>query len=254
MQSTRIRWFVSVAAGCALVSAATGASRQRAADEIAVNDPRPLAAAIEELERRHGWVVTYEDPPHEFVADTLDVTDTLSRNRDPSNKRRVLIPRGGAFTFAYRDGGPSREPAVQPTLVALLRSYHQSGNPGVFRLVRTGEVFHVVPARNNDRLGNLVDRRSQLDARITLPARDRSVLEMLEAVLERVRAQGGNVGLGSSPFNLINQARVRDAAASETARAVLVRTLAATGRRLSWQLLCSPGYPSCAFNVRIVDP
>lgn len=146
VKRTPTHWFVSVAAWCAVVVATTGASRQRAVDEIAVDDPRPLAAAIQELQRRYGWVVTYEDPPYEFVADTLDVTEAFSRTRDPSNKRRELIPLGGSFTFVYAAGGPSTGPEAQPTLTALLRSYHQSGNTGVFRLVRTGDVFHVVPA------------------------------------------------------------------------------------------------------------
>jgi hypothetical protein len=32
-----------------------------------VNDPRPLAAALEQLEKRHGWVITYDDPPYLYA-------------------------------------------------------------------------------------------------------------------------------------------------------------------------------------------
>jgi hypothetical protein len=37
--------------------------------DLSVVDPRPLAAAILELEKRFEWVITYEDPPYEWAVD-----------------------------------------------------------------------------------------------------------------------------------------------------------------------------------------
>jgi hypothetical protein len=36
---------------------------------VDVFDGRPLAAAIQELQKRHGWIITYEDPPYEWAGD-----------------------------------------------------------------------------------------------------------------------------------------------------------------------------------------
>ena len=42
---------------------------------ITVQNPRPVAKAIEELETRYGWQITYEDPPYVYYGDLTDVTD-----------------------------------------------------------------------------------------------------------------------------------------------------------------------------------
>jgi hypothetical protein len=251
MTRTGFKCSATVSMWCALVVATAGAPLQNAANELVVNDPRPLSAAIEELERRHGWAVTYEDPPYEFAGDAIDVTEAVRRNNNPSDKRRVHIPLGGSFTFAY-SGAPSTVAEAQAVLAAMVRSYHQSGNAGVFRLLRTGETLHVIPVRSNNASGALPERRSRLDVPITLEARDRSALEMLQAVLQHVRAQGANVLEGALPVTMLAEARVQDGAQAETARVVLMRALAATGRRMSWQLLCGPGVEACYFNVHLL--
>ena len=42
---------------------------------VTVQDPRPVAEAIQELENRYGWQITYEDPPYIHYSDITDVTD-----------------------------------------------------------------------------------------------------------------------------------------------------------------------------------
>jgi hypothetical protein len=41
---------------------------------LTVRDPRPVAKAIEELDTRYGWQITYEDPPYIHDSDIPDVT------------------------------------------------------------------------------------------------------------------------------------------------------------------------------------
>jgi hypothetical protein len=43
---------------------------------ITVQDPRPVAKAIEELENRYGWQITCDDPPYNHYSDITDVTIT----------------------------------------------------------------------------------------------------------------------------------------------------------------------------------
>jgi hypothetical protein len=221
--------------------------REQWPPDIAVSDPRPLAAVLEELEKRHGWRITYEDPLYLFAADIEDVTDAVSRSSDRS--RRVLIPRGGAFTFSYP---PRLEP--EAVLEALLEAYRWSGHPGPFRLRRAGDVFHVVPVMARNAEGTLEPYRSLLDVRITLPEVERDVLGTIQAMLQEVSSvTGRQVGLGRVPINLFHHTRVMTGANDEPARAVLQQALDATARPLSWRLLCDPGPGSfCMLNVHTV--
>ncbi len=43
---------------------------------VTVQSGRPVAEAIQELEKRYGWQITYEDPPYVHYSDITDVTDT----------------------------------------------------------------------------------------------------------------------------------------------------------------------------------
>ena len=67
--------------------------------EITVSDGRQLASAIRELERRHGWIITYEDPPYEFPPEVVDVTKSVQKVVVPS-RAPTLVPRGGTFINA----------------------------------------------------------------------------------------------------------------------------------------------------------
>jgi hypothetical protein len=219
---------------------------------INVNDPRPLASAIQELEKRYEWVITYEDPPYIYTGDIEDVTMTVRKDFDLT--KRALVPRGGTFNFQYvvpATAGAPDEPAV---LSRLLEAYHLSGYPGVFRVTRTGGVFHVVPSESRNRLGQFEPRVSLLNANISITGGERTALDMLQAVTDAVSRLGvARVLLGTVPLNLLTQIRVQGSASNESARAVLLRTLEATSRKVSWRLLCSPGpSPECGLNSHFV--
>ncbi|MGH6864402.1 MAG: hypothetical protein ACRECN_09105, partial [Methylocella sp.] len=47
-----------------------------APNTITVQDPRPVAKAIQELENRYGWQITYEDPPYIHYSVLADVTNS----------------------------------------------------------------------------------------------------------------------------------------------------------------------------------
>lgn len=144
-----------------------------------VQSGRPLADAIRELERRHGWVVTYEEVPYEYSGDLVDVARSVRKDGDFT--KPVLVPKGGRLSFAYSEPLPNGE-NEEAVLLELLRQYRASGLPGEFRLARTGRVFHVTPWTSRNALGVEVERQSALDARISIPEGDRTVDEMLTAI------------------------------------------------------------------------
>jgi hypothetical protein len=86
---------------------------------ITVQDPRPVAKAILELEDRYGWRITYEDPPYMHCSDFTDATDIpwpgvpvqsmsqlQSLQRESGARPRDLAPKGGSLTFTLPSGEP----------------------------------------------------------------------------------------------------------------------------------------------------
>ena len=112
---------------------------------------------------------------------------------------------------------------------------------------------HVVPSASKNSIGSLAVRRSLLDASISIPDGERTALEMLRAITGAMLGNAARVTVGTVPLNLLSQTQVRGAAANEVARTVLMRTLEATKKRLSWSLLCDLA-PSrqCALNIYVV--
>jgi len=66
------------------------------------------------------------------------------------------------------------------------------------------------------------------------------------------RMTGIRVLSGSGPNNLYAQTVVPSGGRTEAARDILLRAFEATGRKLSWHLLYSPGQKLFMFNVHIV--
>jgi hypothetical protein len=228
--------------------ASSGASQDDQTVTISVNNGRPLASAVEEIEKRSGRVITYEDPFYLFPADTEDVT--LAVRRDGRTEPRVLVPRGGPFFFRY----PASALDPSAALGKLIEEYNRSGYPGLFRLIRTGDVYHIVPSERRNRAGAFEPQASLLDTNISISVASRSALEMVKAITDAVSSQvAAKIGVGTVPLNAMLRTHLNGGATAETARTVLSRTLDAIHPRLSWQLFCDPGpTPTCALNVHAV--
>src|SRR5262249_12119995 len=173
----------------ALAAQVRGALQTKAAEIIVddINDARPLATAVRELEKRYGWIITYEEPPWEFAADLVDVTGTVRKDYDPTKSQpKILIPRAVPLQFTY--GVPDESPRSDPmsVLPALLEAYELSGNRGKFRIISTGAVFHVVPSMSDNAQGIPTPRSSRLDVQIDLEPGERSVLQTVRAILGAV--------------------------------------------------------------------
>lgn len=220
---------------------------------IDVNDPRPLKAAIESLENQVSWPITYEDPQYAHDSDVADVTQTVRKDKDPA-KPKVFVPRGGRFTFSYDIPTAATSQQQAAVVNALLEQYRFSGFPGEFRVIATEGVFHVVPFSIKNRKGMQERTGSILSGRISVPRGQRNTFAMIQAILTAVsHTNRVTVVPGMMPLNLLSQVSVTDGADNESARVVLLRTLAATGQKLAWQLLYQPGpNPLYALNIHFV--
>lgn len=206
---------------------------------ISAFDPRPLAKAVRTLEDRHGVVITYEDPPYVHHSQIADVTDAVAK-RPMSTGRRVLVPRGGPFDFVYAFGSSGPYAEMYKVLERLVDEYGSSGYSGRFKLLRTGEHFHVVPTMLRNRNGNDEPYSAILNTEISI-ARQGPLRHVLTEIANTLAERSGMaVFLGTVPMGFSMLTNVTISAENETARSVLVRTLAASGARLSWALYYGP--------------
>jgi hypothetical protein len=224
--------------------------------EIVVIDPRPMAAAVLELETRFGWRVTYEDPRFAHADDMEDVTSIVRKDGDLS--KTVMIPKGGLLVFRPDVAATS---SPRQMLESLLETYVLSGHPGRFALAESPGYFHVIPAAIRDSAGRELLQDSVLASPVSLTLVDRSLNEIVGAVLDQVEAVTGQTfGMGGVGNNLMLQTRVRLGADNEPANSVLARVFAAVDIPLSWRLFYSPGRSDSPgikdyhFNITTIRP
>jgi hypothetical protein len=228
--------------------------------ELSVDDPRPVAKAMELLTARHGYVITYEDPPYSHESEIKDVTLQVRRDLDkfePGKAPKVFVPRGGRLDLSYSVSSETGHPADPAALIQEVLDAHAAGDQGgVFRLEQSGEVFHVVPVKVRNSAGEWVDHASILDVAITLPApaHERRLADTVDAICDAVSdATGENVWVGSMPTNFFMQHFDRLEARDEIARNVLMRALAGKKRKLTWRLFYGPGREqSYALNIQLL--
>lgn len=126
---------------------------------IQVEDPRPLGEAIWLLEQKFGWWITYEDPPYLADSDMWDVTAPEVRAASPT--RRAFVPRANPIRLEFPLPPSGAPESPRSVLEALLDRNREAGNPGVFRVLESGAMYHVVPVATRDRRGSGQRRAGQ---------------------------------------------------------------------------------------------
>ena len=228
--------------------------------KLSVEDPRPVVKAIETLESKYGWVITYEDP--RYVNDSEIADTNLKIRKDPDNSKsseitKVLVPRGGALEFIY-DVAPDTKLPADPAMVVqkLLDAQAARGNGGRFRLETNGQIMHVIPTAIKNSAGELVHQESALDTLISLPSGERTVLQKLESICAAIsRAINIPVILGAIPDHWFHQFQDQRGAENQRARDILVNTFETIGHGtdLSWWLYYSPTDKRYLLHIHFVS-
>jgi hypothetical protein len=236
----------SVAAAVALMALATRAQHTTA--RIQVDDSRPLAAVISELEKRHGRVITYEDP---FRIHSSDIAEGRP------------VPRGGHFTFTYYPPVGNSDAVLLAVLNNLVEQFNRDSPDAQFRVTQTGVIFQVLPSRSKDAAGVLQPAVSPLDTIVSVPEDDAMGLHQLVEIVGALRAAGyPRFGLGVVPLNS-PRVPVDVAKRPASARDAIVRVLNVrragpadvpqSTYRWSYQVFCDVGSnPACMLNVHSV--
>ena len=208
---------------------------------------RPLQEVVDALRQRHGWLVSYEDPPFDADQDLVDVTASV--RRDGHLERKVFVPRGGPFTFIY-DLPAAAETGPASILRTLLDDYALTDYPGTFEVRASAPLFHVVPTSVRGRDGRSRPITSILDTRVTLVEGRRSVATLLDEVTADVSRQiGVHVGFGPGADNLLLQSFVQGGAVNEPARQVITRALGTVNRPATWDLRYAPRFGAYMMGV-----
>jgi hypothetical protein len=208
-----------------------------------------MAAAVEALEQRFGWAISYEDPRFENEAEIEDVANAVRMDGDPS--RSVLIPRGGPFEFRYDVKDSSRSSQPLDILQALVARYEAAGYPGRFVASESSGMFHITPTGVRNKEGNVVPQSSVLDVSISIARIPRTGSQLLADILETVsQASGYRVEIGAMPGPAISSLMTTEGAENEAARYVLSRMLSASRAKFSWQLTYGPGTKMYFLNLR----
>lgn len=241
----------------ATILSVTGKGMQEPSKEsLSVNGARPVKLAAETLEKKYGWIITYEDPPYAHESELVDVTEKVRRDLDKfksGQAPKVFTPKGGEVAFEYDIEPATRKPADPAVVVQqLLDTYAIAGHPGVFCLERDGQRLHIIVAASKNKDGVLVSRQSVLDTLITVPAQKRNGLELLDAICAAIsEASRTRVVVGGAPLNLFYRHQTESGAKNQRARDFLTNELdRITGQaKWSWQLLYSAGMKTYFLNI-----
>jgi hypothetical protein len=225
---------------------------------ITVQSGRPVAEAIEELEKTYGWRITYEDPPYSHYSDLSVVTDirlpatpvqSLSQLQAVQRVLRTLVPKGGSLSFTL----PSADPDELGAVEALVKSYNASRGGNVFAVVQGLGLLHVVPRQMTGLSGNLEPVKPVLDTVITIEPKERTADALIEEVCKKISiATNTHVGTGPAAMNIL-QTKTSIGGSGKTARLILEQLILEIGVPLSWRLFYGPDVKWYVLNIYRVD-
>jgi hypothetical protein len=225
-------------------------SAAQAEQIVSITLSRPISRVVEEVARKCGVLLSYEDPIYEAPSDIEDVAAQVRRNY-PLDRTPVWVPARRSFSFHVPDckGGPSgfnAEAAIEPILSDYARQYGVS-----FGFRRAGSRLAIVPLKGRDHSGDLVEQTPVLDTVISVPEAETNGMAALEAILEDTSRQSGiKLEIGTVPLTLIRDP-VTFGATNIPARVALARLLdmIPETKDFSWLSYFGPGENTFAVNL-----
>lgn len=224
--------------------------RSNDAVTVTADSARPLSQALAAIAEEYGWFVSYEDPPYQNP-ELVDATDPGWRAEHPKAKG-VTRPAGGLFKAKYVEG--SRDNS-EPQLSEIIAAYNESGNPGKFELRRlANNRMAVVGTSVRDQSGQDVRTVPVLDTKISIPTNSRSAAATIEVICKELSARSGfPVLFLTGPNNILYGSEVTVGGEDMSARTLLMNTLDATHRTLSWRLLYDADIKTYGLNIWVVS-
>lgn len=228
---------------------------------------RPVSDAVNALELRYGYVITYEDPQYVNSDDITDATVYFRKDHRPSGPGvpKLLVPRGSHLSMQIPTAS-----CVSPTdLMHVLQQLAdlRGSRGGHFHVEQdqSSSTFHVVPTEARDRDGNWSAQGSPLDARISFPAVTRDESQLLATIVGAVSfAAHVSMGYAINGGIVVRPASMHGfpspgfqyniGADAETAREVLESVLRAQpDRRQTWALMHGVEAGPASYTLNMID-
>lgn len=234
----------SVVGVCGIACWCVVSSLAVVADEVRVDveDARPLAVALQELEARLGVPVSYEDAPYENDDDLDDATLRIRKDLDqfpPGEAPRILLPRVCRFEAVYHHDATGNPTSTLKAVESLVEAYNQQALPGKFRVRVDAGRIGVVPEQVMDRDGQWQPATVLLDKPVQVSVTNESLARAIQALYSAIDANttAKLTGMISVPEG----ARVSISCSNEPARTVLARMLDACNlRNTRWVVYYQP--------------
>jgi hypothetical protein len=249
---TLVRIFAQAPVAAFAMIVALGSAERSFGETITVQDHRPVARAIAEMERRYGWQVTYEDPPYANRSALVDITDLVQRDRTEGVGIRTLAPKEDTLVVTV----PAARTAAQRfgAVELLVKNYNARSGGNMFAVLRGDKFLHVVPRHASGPSGKLESVTPILDTAITISPKARTAVALIEHICEEISLKTKQeVVLGVAPLNLLANQKTFVSASNDTARSILEHVLAGNEARLSWRVLYDPGLRWHVLNIHAVS-
>lgn len=243
--TTKLAMFWLACSGCPAILAQSSL--------FSVEDPRPVAKAIEILEVRNGWLITFEDLPHAHSSEVRSYAPPGVTGPDASDPA-FLGPAGGKLFVGPEVVSPqgiglaNRLTVVQAVLDAEARRRGFTA----FAVQSGSNMLHVVPVAHLAKSGGVEAVSPLLDAEVSLSSGEATALQFIRSLCEALRqVTHKNVAPGTISVNL-SRYPIKVVAPGK-ARDLLTSVLEQTGQPLSWQLFYDPGVDWYVLNIHRVD-
>jgi hypothetical protein len=227
----------SLAAMILMLQVNTGVA-QTAVNGTEATTFRSLPEAVDGLDKRYGYVITVETPPYVYEGDLQDERalrnpGSLSKSTAPP----IWVAKGVPVSLNL----PPAASVDRAGMSSIVRQLAQNGSKGDhgahFRTEQEGDVFHIIPTEVRDRTGNWVAHTPLFDTRISIPTKERSMLDTVQAVCDALAAANHvSVRLLVYPLNTLHYTNSTVGASDEAARSVLTRALTGLDRKLTWRV------------------
>lgn len=240
---------VSVLAFCApCVRPAVAQTTQEPStvETIKVTGARPVAAAMDVIEKKYGVLVDYVDPVYAAPQDTEGISYRPGRITVGPKIRTLLVqytevagkPEGvpylrcNAATIGCAPVTSRPERGVTALIEQVLNQFAAQGGQ-VFAVQRIempyGPRWEVYPEQVRDKSGTFRYQPDVLGASIYIPQKDRTLAEMLGEICNRLSLKWGHqFGVASVPNNLFFRYHGELAADNVSARTALARLMGQT--------------------------
>ena len=216
-----------------------------------------LPEAVDVLGARYGYAITLETPPYVYSGDLQDERALRSDSTGTSKIAgpTLLAAKGVPVTLRLRPSAHVDKVGILSLVKDLAQTESSADHGAHFRVEQDGDVFHIIPTEVRDAKGNWAAYTPLFDTRISIPTKERSLLETVEAVCSALEtANHIPVRLLVYPLNTLHYTNSTAGANDEVARTALTRTLTGLDRKLTWRVFYDIPMNSYLLSIIFVSP